>query len=145
MDALLKRNFWVVVIALGAIATWFFAAGLTQLIAGKWLPLEPAALAGGGGARTGGLSALPAPAAHRNLSAKTFLESNPFDSVTGPSSRLPRRRRHSPVDDGSGEKMFPPCSGGPEARITIVDPVQAREVLRVGLDRRGHGEQAARS
>ena len=47
MDALLKRNFWVVVVAFGAIATWFFAAGLTQLIGGKWLALDPAALTGG--------------------------------------------------------------------------------------------------
>lgn len=121
MDALLKRNFWVVVAALGAVATWFFAAGLTQLIAGKWLPLEPSALATAGGARATG-PALPAPTAARNLSAKSILESNPFDSVTGPIIEAPPAPvDEAPVDD-SGERMFSPCSSGPKLEITIVDP-----------------------
>jgi len=125
MDALLKRNFWVVVLALGAIATWFFAAGLTQLIGGKWLPLEPQALTGGGGARGGAPLALPSPTAHRNVSAKSILESNPFDSVTGPILEAPPTPVDTgPVDDGSGEKMFPPCSSGPKLEITIVDPIK---------------------
>ncbi|MBI2389001.1 MAG: general secretion pathway protein GspC [Deltaproteobacteria bacterium] len=124
MDALLKRNFWVVVAALGAVATWFFAAGLTQLIAGKWLPLEPAALANAGGGGRSGLPALPGPTAARNLSAKSILESNPFDSVTGPIIEAPPVPvDESPVDD-SGERMFSPCSSGPKLEITIVDPVK---------------------
>jgi len=123
MDALLKRNFWVAVIALGAVATWFFAAGLTQLVAGKWLPLEPQALGNtGGGAAP--IATLPAPAAARNLSAKSILENNPFDSVTGPILEAPPVPVDSaPVDEG-GERMFPPCSSGPKLEITIVDPIQ---------------------
>lgn len=121
MDALLKRNFWVVVIALGAIATWFFAAGLTQLIGGKWLPLEPQALAASNGAGRGTLS-LPPPTA-RNVSAKTVLENNPFDSVTGPILDAPVVVE-APVVNDSGEQMFPPCSTGPKLEITVVDPIK---------------------
>ena len=129
MDALLRRNFWVAVIALGAVATWFFAGGLTQLVAGKWLPLEPQALvtAGGGPSPT---ALLPAPAAARNVSAKSILESNPFDSVTGPILEAPPVPVDtSPADDGSGEKMFAPCSSGPKLEITIVDPVHPAKSL----------------
>jgi general secretion pathway protein C len=123
MDALLKKNFWVVVIALGAIATWFFAAGLTQLIAGKWLPLEPQALASGGGARPAG--GLPMAIAPRTLTARTILENNPFDSVTGPILDAPVVADVTPVaTNDSGEQMFPPCSSGPKLEITVVDPIK---------------------
>lgn len=122
MDALLKRNFWVAVIALGAVATWFFAAGITQLVAGKWLPLEPQALATGGGGPAP-TALMPAPAVARNVSAKAILESNPFDSVTGPILEAPPVPVDTnPTDDG-GEKMFSPCSSGPKLEITIVDTV----------------------
>lgn len=122
MDALLKRNFWMVVIALGAIATWFFAAGLTQLIAGKWLPLEPQALAASGGAPRSGLVLPPPGAAARTLSAKSILENNPFDSVTGPIIDAPVVVDTGPVANDSGEQMFPPCGSGPKLEITVVDP-----------------------
>lgn len=123
MDALLKRNFWVVVIALGATATWFFAAGLTQLIAGKWLPLEPQALTAANGAGRGTLS-LPSPAAHRNVSARTVLENNPFDSVTGPILDAPVVIETPIATNDSGEQMFPPCGSGPKLEITVVDPLK---------------------
>lgn len=123
MDALLKRNFWVVVLALGAIATWFFAAGLTQLIAGKWLPLEPQALAasGGGGGKP---TLMPAHPTSRNLSARSILESNPFDSVTGPIVEAQVVADATPVTNDSGEQMFPMCSSGPKLEITVVDPIK---------------------
>lgn len=124
MDALLKRNFWVAVIALGAVATWFFAAGLTQLVAGKWLPLEPQALSTGGGGGPAPASLLPAPPAARNVSAKSILESNPFDSVTGPILEAPPPPPESAMVDDGGERMFGPCSGGPKLEITIVDPAR---------------------
>lgn len=124
MDALLKRNFWVAVIALGAIATWFFAAGLTQLVAGKWLPLESQALSTAGGGPAPAML-LPSPAATRNLSARSILESNPFDSITGPILEAPPVAvdTEAPLDEG-GERMFPPCSSGPKLEITIVDPAR---------------------
>lgn len=124
MDAVLKRNFWVVVIALGAIATWFFAAGLTQLIGGKWLPLEPQSLAASGVA--GPLKPmLPGPATARNVSARSILENNPFDSVTGPILDAPPAPLDTaPVVNESGEQMFPMCSSGPKLEITVVDPIK---------------------
>ncbi len=122
MDGLLKRNFWIVIAALGAVATWFFASGLTQLAAGKWLPLEAAAVTGKTPAPAMVLPA--APATQRNVSARTILENNAFDSVTGPILDLPPPTPDAdevPVDE-SGEKMFPPCSGGAKLAITVVDP-----------------------
>jgi general secretion pathway protein C len=123
MDSLLKRHFWVVILFFGAIATWFFATGLTQLIAGKWLPLEPAAL---GGPRPV-LALAPLGSAggpKRNLDAKTILEANPFDSVTGPIYETPPTAIPTePMDDANGERMFSACSGGPKLAITIVDPL----------------------
>lgn len=122
MDALLKRHFWVVTVALGAIATWFFAAGLTQLIAGKWLPLDAAAL--GSGPRMSAMPTMPgAGAPKRDLSAKAILESNPFDSVTGPIYEAQPIPVPVMSDEGNpNEKLFSPCSGGPKLAITVVDP-----------------------
>ena len=134
MDALLKKNFWVAVIALGAFATWFFAAGLTQLVAGKWLPLEPQALASSGGGRAP-TALLPAPPVARNVSAKSILENNPFDSVTGPILEAPPPPPEAaPADDG-GEKLFGPCPSGPKLEITVVDtarPARSFALLSTG-------------
>ncbi|MGZ5970074.1 MAG: type II secretion system protein GspC, partial [Polyangiales bacterium] len=123
MDSLLKRHFWVVVLFFGGLATWFFATGLTQLIAGKWLPLEPAAL---GGPRPvlslAPLGSVGGP--KRNLEAKTILEANPFDSVTGPIYESPVASiAPAPVDDANGERMFSACSGGPKLSIVVMDPL----------------------
>jgi general secretion pathway protein C len=125
MDALLKRHFWVVVVALGAIATWCFASGLTQLIAGKWLPLDTAALSGAsaGGAARPIVAALPG-ASRRNVSAQSILESNPFDSITGPIVDAPVAMADTAQVDEYGEAMFPPCSSGPTLEITVVDPAK---------------------
>jgi general secretion pathway protein C len=124
MDAWLKRNFWVIVVALGAIGTWFVAAGTTQLIAGKWLPLEAPALVVAGGQNVGPLSASLLPPA-RSISAKSILESNPFDSVTGPIREVPVIVAEPvlPSND-SGERLFPACPGPTKLTITVVDPLK---------------------
>ena len=129
MDAWLKRNFWVVVIAFGAIATWFVAAGTTQLIAGKWLPLEaPALTVGGGNAGPISPSLLPPP---RTVSARSILESNPFDSVTGPIREMPVIVSEPVITDNSGERLFPQCPGPTKLTVTIVDPIQPQKSFAV--------------
>jgi len=131
MDAWLKRNFWVIVVALGAIATWFVAAGTTQLIAGKWLPLEAPALTVGGSGNAGPIPAslLPPP---RIVSAKSILESNPFDSVTGPIREAPVVMSDPIVTtDISGERLFPACPGATKLTVTIVDPLQPQKSFAV--------------
>jgi general secretion pathway protein C len=123
MNALLKRNFWIVIVALGAVATWFLAAGLTQLVAGKVLPLDPAALGGSGSAPVVRPGPSPVAAAPRELSAKTILERNPFDSVTGPILDAPVVATDVETDvDEDGDRIFQPCSGGGKLEISVVDP-----------------------
>jgi general secretion pathway protein C len=70
------------ILALGTASCWLVAVGVTQVIGGKWFPLEPAAII----LRTNVASASTiAPSTPpRNASAKAILAKNPFDSVTGP-------------------------------------------------------------
>ena len=131
MDAWLKRNFWVVIVALGAIATYFFASGATQILAGKYFPLDPAAVTphpiNHPMAMTSG-----APAS-RILSAREILEANPFDSVTGPIYEIPPVASAEPVQqvDPSGERLFAQCPGPTKLEITVVDPKQPRSSFAV--------------
>jgi general secretion pathway protein C len=122
MDAWLKRNFWVVVVVLGAVSTYFFAAGATQIVAGKYLPLDPAAVTPHAVNRgpSGAGSAVPP----RVVSAREILETNPFDSVTGPIRELPPPSItiEQPISNDSGERLFSQCAGPTKLSITIVDP-----------------------
>jgi general secretion pathway protein C len=128
MDGWLKRNFWVVITSLGSLTTFFFASGATQLVGGKFLALDAAA-ATAAPARTAPVTA-GSGAGTRNLKAKTILESNPFDSVTGPLSlgisepfpTLPTGP--TAAQEANGERLFTQCTGAPKLEITIVDPLQ---------------------
>ena len=124
MDGWLKRNFWVVVVALGAVSTYFLAAGATQLLGGKYLPLDPAAVTPPAVNRPGGA---PSAAPPRTLSAREILESNPFDSVTGPildvqPIPIPVMTTSEP-DDSRTERLFQQCPGPTKLEITVVDPI----------------------
>ena len=124
MDALLKRHFWILLGALGSAITWFCATGFTQLLAGKYLPLDPAAFTvHGGGSKIPGAASAFAPTP-RSLSARSILDSNPFDSVTGPILEASQVLLDpvTTVDDNSGERLFPACTGAPKLVITVVDP-----------------------
>jgi general secretion pathway protein C len=81
LDALLKKHFTLVVLALVAVVAYFQASGTVQLI-GAALGVSEAALvsavnASGTEASGGGL-------AERRPSAQPIIDRNPFDSVTGP-------------------------------------------------------------
>lgn len=130
MDALLKRHFWLVIVALGTVSTFFLSAGATQLVGGKYLPLDASAVTRAAPkAPMGSASAV----ATRSLAAKSILENNPFDSVTGPI------RPPAPIDwtpqpiDGTDqrEQLFTQCPGPTKLEITIVDPLEPRRSFAV--------------
>jgi general secretion pathway protein C len=121
MDALLKRHFWFVIVALGTVSTYFLSAGATQLVAGKYLPLDASAVTR---AAPKGPTAAASAVATRSLSAKSILENNPFDSVTGPIIEKPALPPPTFSMESSDEKeqMFQQCAGPTKLEITIVDP-----------------------
>jgi general secretion pathway protein C len=80
-DALLKRYFPAVICVLVAIAAYFQASGLGQLVAST-VALDPSAVPT---AAASPKRHTPAPASTDHVtSAKDILARNPFDSVTGP-------------------------------------------------------------
>ncbi len=130
MDALLKRHFWFVIVALGTVSTFFLSAGATQLVAGKYLPLDASAVTR---APPKAPIASASAMASRSLSAKSILENNPFDSVTGPIRPPP------PIDwtpqpvEGTDQRevLFTQCPGPTKLEITVVDPVEPRRSFAV--------------
>lgn len=79
LDQLLKKNFWIVILPLIAIAALLNAQAVTQLVGVRLGPDEKAlAMA------PPGSNALTAPAAAEGkLTADAILDRNPFDHVTG--------------------------------------------------------------
>jgi general secretion pathway protein C len=109
-DQLLKKNFWIVVLPLIAVAALLNAQAVTQLIGIGLMPDDKA------------LSTPPAisraaPASggsDKSTSAEPILERNPFDHVTGP-LRPPATEladgSTSAVVDSSDPLSAPPCDG----------------------------------
>jgi general secretion pathway protein C len=111
IDKLLKRHFWAVILALVAIAAYFDAQGIMQVVSAslapdnKQLALPPLM------AR---VAPPPSSASPHATSAEAILSRNPFDSVTGPlnlpppddSADLP-----SPEPDLSDPYNAPDCDG----------------------------------
>ncbi len=101
-DALFKKYFVAVVLALVALAAYFQAAGLSQLV-GSALTASP-------GEANGKASAPTLPSVERPR-ATAILERNPFDSVTGPlvgqNIELPETRP-APITD---PLAAPRCEG----------------------------------
>jgi general secretion pathway protein C len=82
LDKLLKRHFWVVILAFVGVAAFFHAQAITQIIGFRLAPDETELAA----IRT---RRLPMPGSSttgntRDLSATAILKRNAFDSVTGP-------------------------------------------------------------
>jgi general secretion pathway protein C len=133
MDALLKRHFWLVIVALGTVSTFFLSAGATQLVAGKYLPLEASAVTRAAPKGPAGSASAPPT---RNVAAKSILESNPFDSVTGPiRSPLENVFATPPISVDANidakEQLFTQCPGPTKLEITIVDPQEPKRSFAV--------------
>jgi general secretion pathway protein C len=108
VDQLLRRNFWVVVLVLIALAAFLDAQGISHLVGASI------------GADDKQLSAPPmlskaapmAAATQRNLSAEPILARNPFDAKTGPLNKpVVDEAVNAPPPDLSDPKSAPPCDG----------------------------------
>lgn len=81
LDAILKRYFPVVLLALVTLAAYFQAAGITQIVGSALAVDEKAILASGPApAKVAATSSATSP---HHTSAKTIIQRNPFDSVAG--------------------------------------------------------------
>jgi general secretion pathway protein C len=80
-DAVLKRYFPVVLLALVAVAAYFQASGITQII-GSALAVDDKALLASGPLPARAATATAQAFAHATT-ARRIIERNPFDSVTG--------------------------------------------------------------
>jgi general secretion pathway protein C len=108
VDQILKRHFWAVILLLTALAAFFGANGITQLI-GVGLAADAQQLA------APPLMSRAAPAASgmssRATSADAILSRNPFDSVTGPLNRVAAADEPAAGPDLSDPYSAPPCDG----------------------------------
>jgi general secretion pathway protein C len=88
LDKLLKRHFWVVILAFVGVAAFFHAQAVTQIIGFRLAPDEKQLAAIPSASRR-----LPIPGSgfgpSRDLSAAAILARNPFDSLTGPLNEAP--------------------------------------------------------
>ncbi|HKQ71788.1 MAG TPA: type II secretion system protein GspC [Polyangiaceae bacterium] len=134
-DTVLKRYFAGVILALIAVAAYFQASGITQLVGSALSPDEKALVGSSQGA--GRATAAPASSVEDHAtSARWILERNPFDSVT------PRPLDAPPVvDAGAGAEVIdlehyenaPPCDGVKALIIVAAaDPAWSMAVLSGG-------------
>jgi general secretion pathway protein C len=107
-DQLLKRNFWVVIGLLVALAAFLHAQGITQLV-GASLGATEEQLAAAPPAPKAATSAA-APPFHAT-SAEAVLARNPFDSVKGPLNPLPPEEAEASGPDLSDPLNAPVCDG----------------------------------
>lgn len=129
-DALIRKYFAVVVLALLGLAAWLGARGVTALL--------DARLAAGTAASTRAPAA-PATASANERSAAPILARNPFDSVTGP---LDRRAVPAPsaIPGTHTEPLTAPACSDVEVRIVTEadDPRQSRAALQTKGDAAAH-------
>ncbi len=86
IDKLLKRHFWAVLLVMAAIAAFFDAQGIMQVVAAKLTPSEKELSVAPLMAR---VAPHPGGASPHATSAESILSRNPFDSVTGPLNLAP--------------------------------------------------------
>jgi general secretion pathway protein C len=133
LDALAKRFFPAVVMLLIAIAAYFQASGVMQLVASSYLDGAPApAPISHAAARSTLAISQDAPAPK---SAEPILSRNPFDSVTGPLNKVPETGEgaavaEAPKLDLSNPLSAPDCGGIQAHAITeSSDPTWSIAVL----------------
>ncbi len=113
IDKLLKRHFWAVILVLVAVAAFFDAQGIMQVVGAslgaddKQLALAPL---------TSRIVEQPGTASPHATSAEPILSRNPFDSVTGPLNLPPPvdtadADTEPPAPDLSDPYSAPDCEG----------------------------------
>jgi general secretion pathway protein C len=121
-DTVLKRYFAGVILALVAVAAYFQASGMTQLVGAAMSP-DPKTLVGAPSAQVRPPPVAPAADDHAT-SARAILDRNPFDSVTPRPLDAP-----PPVEEDAGVAVIdlehyenaPPCDGL-KALIVVAAP-----------------------
>jgi general secretion pathway protein C len=123
LDVLAKRFFPALVMLLIAMAAYFQASGIMQLVASSYLDSGPAATPPAHALQSAAL-----PAGNENAGPKTaepILSRNPFDSVTGPLNKQPEAEEveetKTPQLDLSNPLAAPDC-GGIQAHVITESP-----------------------
>jgi general secretion pathway protein C len=108
IDKLLKRHFWAVILVLVAIAAFFDAQGIMQIV-GAGLGADEKQLSAP--PLLARLPPSPASASPHATSAEAILARNPFDSVTGPLNGVPIELPDVPKaqEDDSDPYNAPDC------------------------------------
>lgn len=139
-DALLKRFFPAIVLLLIAIAAYFQAAGITELVAGAFLEAPPPKTASKAAAHpSGGTADTRGP-----KTAEPILSRNPFDSVTGPLNRVATDSTEGTPESSQQADLSNPLSapdcGGISAHVITesTDPTWSIAVLQAPGDQLGH-------
>jgi general secretion pathway protein C len=115
LDKLLKRHFWAVILALVAIAAFFDAQGVMQVV-GSSLGADEKQLAAP--PLMARIPPAPASASPHATSAESILARNPFDSVTGPLNAVVAAPDVEPQPpDLSDPYHAPECDG---VRVLII-------------------------
>jgi general secretion pathway protein C len=117
LDALLKRYFAAVVLALIAVVAYFEAAGLTTLLG---IPMM-AGTGSGAGAKKAAVGANRSTAT-KSRSAEPILARNPFDSVTGPLKPKPVEEQGRPQEVDLSDPLNAPRCEGVELKIVAESP-----------------------
>ena len=118
LDKLLKRHFWAVLLVLVAIAAFFDAQGIMQVVGASLGADEKQLAAVPLAAR---VAPAPASASRHATNADSILSRNPFDSVTGPLNLAPvvveEVDASLPPPDLSDPFNAPDCDG---VRVLII-------------------------
>jgi general secretion pathway protein C len=120
VDSVLKRYFPAVVCVLIALAAYFQASGMGQLVASS-VAVDPSSVPAGAPAPRSGASS--APNLDHATSSESILSRNPFDSVTGPLNGKPVEI-HEPttvVENHDNAYEDPICDGTKVLIITQAD------------------------
>lgn len=134
LDALAKRFFPALVMLLIAMAAYFQASGIMQLVASSYLDSGPAATPTPPNARGAALASIGGESTGPKT-AEPILSRNPFDSVTGPLNKQPEAveaaaATATPQLDLSNPLVAPDCSGIQAHAITeSPDPTWSIAVL----------------
>lgn len=140
VDQLLKKNFWIVILPLVAIAAFLNAQAVTQLVGISLGPDEKTLAA----APAAGKVAPSTVGTARNLSVEPLLERNPFDHVTGslkPAPVLTEEGSPSGPVDTSDPWNAPKCDG---VKVLIIAASQDPEWSFAAFSSGGDGKSIMR-
>jgi general secretion pathway protein C len=143
LDALIKRFFPAIVLGLIAIAAYFQASALTQLVASAVLDSGSSSGAAAAAQKTAP-KVLAATDTRGPKSAEPILSRNPFDSTTGPLNKAPETAEDSEAPaqaaapDLTNPLVAPDCGGITAHVITeSMDPMWSVAVLQAPGDQLG--------